>query len=343
MRAVLRRLAELALRVPLLHKILIANSLIITLGAIGGTVITVRHVLDYPGDFHYELIVPFGLVGLTASVLINYAALRLALRPLGRLQTTVDRALAGDAAARVPAGHLDDPQLARLTTAFNQMMDAQADSEAELRRLSGRILSAQEEERQRVARELHDESAQALTMMLIRLRMLERAGDPEQVRASLAELRALTAQSLDEIRRIAVELRPKILEDIGLGEALAWRVDELNKSGAVKASLARTGPEQRLPREVELVLYRVAQEALTNIARHAGARTASVVLERRPHEVTLVVVDDGKGFEPARAWAKPTGFGLAGMRERLALVGGDLKLESASGRGTRVCAVVPLA
>jgi signal transduction histidine kinase len=110
--------------------------------------------------------------------------------------------------------------------------------------------------------------------MLVRLRLLERSDDVTQARQQVQELRKLTAQALEEIRRIALELRPKILEDLGLGEALAWRVDELNASGAVRTTLHIAGLERRLPRDLELVLYRVAQEALTNVARHAGAHTA---------------------------------------------------------------------
>lgn len=329
------------LRIELFYKILIANSAIVTVGAVAGTILTVWRAQTYPHDFHYALILIFGAAGLAMSFAANYAALRLALRPLDALQATVDRVRAGDLGARAPAGRLDDARFARLAETFNQMLDGQAAAAAELRRLSGGILEAQEEERQRVARELHDQSAQSLTMMLVQVRMLEKAGAIEQARAHAVELRKLTAQALDEIRRIALELRPKILEDLGLAEALAWRVDELNKAGGVKATLTTSGLERRLPRDVELALYRVGQEALTNVAWHARAATARVAVDRSARAVTLSVADDGQGFDVSAA-AERRGLGISGMRERLALVGGALQIDAAPGRGARVRATVPL-
>lgn len=331
------------LRLPLLLKILLANSALVAFGAVAGTLVTVWHVQTYPADPHFELIALFGAAGLALSCLVNYGVLRLALNPLDRLQAAVDRVRQGDLAARVEAGRLDDDQFTRLAETFNQMVAAVAGSTQELRRLSQRILEAQEDERQRVARELHDQSAQSLTLMLVRLRLLERSADAEQARAQVQVLRALTAQALDEIRRIALELRPKILEDLGLGEALAWRVDELNASGVVHASLQIVGLDRRLPKDRELVLYRVAQEALTNIARHAEAHQAHLVLEQVAGLVSLSIEDDGVGFDAEAALAHPRGLGLSGMRERLALVGGTVRITSAPGRGTQLRAALPAA
>ena len=331
------------LRLPLLLKILLANSALVAFGAVAGTVVTVWHVQTYPADLHYELIALFGAAGLLLSFLINYGVLRLALNPLERLQAAVDRVRQGDLTARVEAGRLDDNQFTRLAETFNQMVGAVAGSTQELRRLSQRILEAQEDERQRVARELHDQSAQSLTLMLVRLRLLERSADAEQARQEVKELRRLTAQALEEIRRIALELRPKILEDLGLGEALAWRVDELNAAGGVRASLQVVGLDRRLSKDRELVLYRVAQEALTNVARHAEARTARLVLEQAAGTVALSIEDDGVGFEVEAVLAHPAGLGLSGIRERLALVGGTLRINSAPGQGTHLTATVPAA
>lgn len=319
------------LRLPLLLKILLANSALVAFGAVAGTVVTVWHVQTYPADLHYELIALFGAAGLLLSFLINYGVLRLALNPLERLQ------------ADAVHGRLDDEQFTRLAETFDQMLGAVADSTQELRRLSQRILEAQEDERQRVARELHDQSAQSLTLVLVRLRLLERSADAEQARQEVKELRRLTAQALEEIRRIALELRPKILEDLGLGEALAWRVDELNAAGGVRASLQVMGLDRRLPKDRELVLYRVAQEALTNVARHAEARTARLVLEQTAGTVALSIEDDGVGFEVEAVLAHPAGLGLSGIRERLALVGGTLRINSAPGQGTHLTATVPAA
>lgn len=336
-----RRMLVAVLRVPLLYKILVANSLIVAIGAVAGTLLTVWHVSTYPDDPHIELIALFAGAGLGLSFVVNFAVLRLALTPLTRLQSGVDGVRNGNLTTRVRTGRLDDEQFVRLIETFNQMLATIAENTQELRKLSQRIIEAQEEERQRVARELHDQSGQSLTTMLVRLRLLERSEDAAQARLHVQELRKLTAQALEEIRRIALELRPKILEDLGLCEALAWRADELNASAAVRASLQTNGMDHRLSRELELALYRVAQEALTNIARHSQAKTAQVSLRQVAGQVTLSIVDDGAGFDAEAVLAHPSGLGLAGMRERLALVGGSLQVQSTPGQGTVVIASAP--
>lgn len=338
----MRRLIRSCLRIPLFYRILLANSCIVALGAVTGTVVTAWRVQLVPAEHHYLLIALFAAAGLAASFLVNYWVLRLALAPLDRLQAAVDRVRRGDLAARVDAGPLDDERFARLGETFNQMLGTIRRGTAELRRLSQRILEAQEDERQRVARELHDQSAQSLTLMLVRLRLLERAHDATEARQQVHELRALAASALEEVRRIALELRPRILEDLGLGEALAWRADELNASGAVRMTLTRLGVDERLPKDLELVLYRVAQEALTNVARHSHARNAHVVLEAKDGTVSLSIEDDGTGFDVDAAMTDARGLGLSGMRERMALVGGTLGIESAAGRGTRLTASAPV-
>jgi two-component system, NarL family, sensor histidine kinase UhpB len=335
------RMITSLLRLPLLLKILLANSLLVAIGAVVGTMVTVWHVQAYPEDWHYGLIALFGAAGLSLSFVINYVVLRLAFTPLDRLQAAVDRVRQGDISARVEPGWMDDERFSRLAGTFNQMLATVDTATQDLRSLSQRIITAQEDERQRVARELHDQSAQSLTLMLVRLRLLERSPDAEQARQQVQDLRRLTAQALEEIRRIALELRPKILEDLGLGEALAWRVDELNASGAVRATL-QNSLDHRVPKDIELVLYRVAQEALTNIARHADARHARVRLSAEADGVSLSIEDDGIGFDLDAKQSHMSGLGLTGIRERLALVGGKLHIDSKSGQGTRLIAKVPV-
>ncbi|MEZ4737231.1 MAG: sensor histidine kinase [Caldilineaceae bacterium] len=205
------------------------------------------------------------------------------------------------------------------------------------------MLQAQEEERRRLAHELHDEAAQALTSLLVHLRLLERAHTPAEAQQRVQELRVLTAQALEEVRRVALDLRPTILDDLGLGPALAWRVDECNKVDGLHATITIRGLEQRLPREVELVFYRVGQEALSNIMRHAQAHQVTVNLERMDSQVTLDIRDDGQGFDPAQVHGNDgQGFGLLGMGERMGMIDGRLKVDSAPGRGTRVLASAPV-
>jgi signal transduction histidine kinase len=213
-----------------------------------------------------------------------------------------------------------------------------------IQEMSSQVLTAHEAERKRIARELHDDTAQALTSILVRLRLLERSSEDEDVLRNAEELRDLTSSALDSVRRMAMDLRPASLDDLGLVPALEAYADKHSHHWPIRIDLQVKGLRRRLPREVELVLYRVAQEALTNVAKHAAAKTARVHLARRRNEVTLVVEDDGAGFEMDKVRRmQGAGLGLFGMRERLALVGGDVEVESRVGGGTKVTARVPLA
>jgi signal transduction histidine kinase len=211
-----------------------------------------------------------------------------------------------------------------------------------LRQMSSQVLTAQEEERKRIARELHDDTAQALTSVLVRLRLLERSLEDERLRRGLTELRDLTGATLEGVRRLAIDLRPPMLDDLGLEAALQSLVQDFSQRWLIRATFtsSRFG---RLPAEVELVLFRIVQEALSNVARHANASQVLVRLTRRGRTLRLLVEDDGCGFDvEATKHSRESGLGLFGMEERLALVGGALRVESTVGGGTRVSAEVPL-
>lgn len=336
-------LRQRLLRIPLFYKILLANSAIVGLGAVAGTVITVWHVRRYPDDIHYELIIFFAIAGMVISFFVNRWMLKRALEPLGRLQEAVNRVRQRQTDVRVTLGSVSDEQFDRLAETFNRMLSEHERHAEQMQQLSRQILQAQEEERQRLARELHDEAAQALTSLLVHLRLLERAHEPEKAQQNIQKLRELTAQALEEVRRVALDLRPTILDDLGLGPALEWRVDEFTQASGVQAKIQIEGLERRLPREIELVFYRVGQETLNNIARHAQAKHVSVSLHRANSTISLEVIDDGVGFTPTSLPTyTPRGLGLLGMRERLAMIDGTLALESAPGNGTRVLASAPL-
>jgi signal transduction histidine kinase len=201
-----------------------------------------------------------------------------------------------------------------------------------------RVVSAQELERQRLARELHDETGQALTSILLGLKGVEDAGDPEGLAEATAELRELVVTTLQDVRRLAVELRPKALDDFGLVPALERLVDTFREQTGIEVDLESQLDEGRLPPDVETTLYRITQEALTNVVKHAQAHRVSIVLTRRDGAVAAVIEDDGKGFAEAR----PSGLGLLGMRERVGLVGGRVEVESAPGSGTTLSIEVPV-
>ena len=205
------------------------------------------------------------------------------------------------------------------------------------------MLTAHEAERKRIARELHDDTGQALTSILIRLRLLERTVKDESVRRNVEGLRDLTGNALDAVRRMAVDLRPAALDDLGLVPALHSYAEKYSNSWPIQVQFSAKGLKRRLPSNVELVLYRIVQEALTNIAKHSAARTAEVALRRQHNIITVTVQDDGRGFDISRtAQTDGSGLGLFGMRERLALVGGTLEVNSTPGKGSTIVARVPL-
>jgi two-component system sensor histidine kinase UhpB len=216
-----------------------------------------------------------------------------------------------------------------------------------LQKLSEQVLAAQEDERKRIARELHDETAQALTTLLIHLKILERARSASEIRGQINELRELTAETLEAVRKLAVELRPATLDDLGLLAALEAYAEGYAARIPLRVNFAARGfkdGDGRLPPQVELVLYRVVQEALTNAAKHARADAVRIQLDRSPDEVVAIVTDDGQGFDVEDMMrSRERGLGLFGMQERLALVQGQLVIDSEPGRGTRVEARVPSA
>jgi two-component system sensor histidine kinase UhpB len=336
-------LRERLLRIPIFYKILIANSAIVVFGAIAGTIITVWYVAGFFSTLEYGLIALFAAAGMIISFVVNNWVLKRALEPLDRLQSAVDEVRRGDTNVRVDLGANSDERFDRLADTFNQMLDALDTNSQRMQKLSRMILTAQEEERHRLARDLHDEEAQALSSLLVHLRLLERAGTAEEAQQRVHELRELTALALEDVRRVAVDLRPTILDDLGLAPALEWRVDEFNKTDDVKAFFSAGGLDERLPRDMELVLYRIGQEALNNIGRHAHASTVQVTLIQTESDIILAVADDGDGFDPMAVEVDAQhGLGLEGMRERIGMIGGEFAIESALGQGTRIEATAPL-
>jgi signal transduction histidine kinase len=203
-----------------------------------------------------------------------------------------------------------------------------------------RVVSAQELERRRLSRELHDETGQALTSILLGLRALEDALESDSSRAAAADLRELVVTTLQDVRRLAVELRPKALDDFGLVPALERLTETFAEQTGIAVDLETGLPEERLPPEIETALYRIVQESLTNVVKHARARRVSILLTRRHGMVAAVIEDDGRGFDPEDTGEE--GVGLIGMRERLALLDGRVEIESSEGAGTTLVAEVPL-
>jgi signal transduction histidine kinase len=203
-----------------------------------------------------------------------------------------------------------------------------------------RVVEGQELERRRLARELHDETGQALTSILLGLKALEERSKDPASRAATEELRELVVSTLQDVRRLAVELRPSALDDFGLVAALERLAESFAEQTGISVDFQTALAGERLPEEVETALYRIVQESLTNVVKHAQARRVGILLARKDGAVKAVVEDDGQGFDPAEQ--TDDGYGLMGMRERLALLGGRLEVESGHDGGTTIAAEVPV-
>lgn len=234
--------------------------------------------------------------------------------------------------------------LARVNVALEGQINRSERAETSRRELQGRLATAQEDERRRIARELHDQMGQYLTALGLGLKtMADAAVWFPHTSDQLQQLRRLTDEIGREVHDLALEIRPTALDDFGLPTALATYTEEWSERSGVAVDFHATGLDDgRLPATVETTLYRVVQEALTNVLRHAEAKRVSLVLQRSPLGVVAVIEDDGKGFEIEPESAASGRLGLLGMRERLELVGGSLTLESTPGAGTSVIARVPL-
>ena len=286
-----------------------------------------------------ELVALIG--GLVVTLAIDLLLLRLVLTPLRRLATLMGDIDPTRPGQRAPVSNWMSTEMIALSRAFNTMLDR---IEAERRESAHRALAAQESERLRIARELHDEVGQTLTA--VALRAERAAGElPADAQAqaqalALGEIVATVHSSLDDVRRIARELRPEALDDLGLIDALISLCLRMERQGARRVLRDLQGPLPDLGPEAELVIYRVAQEALTNAFRHADASQVRVALERTRDDeevVVLRVTDDGRGL-PTPMSARATG--LAGMRERAILIGGQLEIHSSPGAGVEVLLTV---
>lgn len=309
--------------VSLFWRVFLLNAAVLT----GATVLLVLS----PATVSTPVLPAEGLIlvaGLVAMLVANAVLLRIGFLPLRRLtraMTTIDLLRPG---SRPPvSGH---GGIADLIMAFNAMLDR---LEFERATSNARALSAQEAERRRIARELHDEVGQSLTAVLLELRRVADEA-PEPVSDALHQVQETTRDSLDEIRRIARRLRPGVLEELGLASALK------SLTGEVHGVAARCRIEGELPElgeEVELVIYRVAQESITNAVRHSGATRIHLLVHVEPSEVRLRVRDNGAGIGDS-----PEGAGIRGMRERALLAGATLAVEPVAEGGTEVRLDVPI-
>lgn len=330
------------LGVPLFYKILIANAVIIIGVATAGTATTAAFVRATPERSTVELIGLLTGIGLIISVMVNILILRLALRPISQLEATAARVQKGDLDARVPYSPLADRDLAHLRWTFNGMLDSLATFRRQLRKMAARALKAEEEERKRIARELHDGTAQTLAALMIRLRLARGAGDAAERDALLDVVRDEIEGALEDVRRFARGLRPPALDELGLVPAIESHVRMMEEASGVEIDVDAQAIRGLLIPDAELALYRIVQEAISNAVRHANPEHVRVRVSRGAGAVTASVSDDGRGFDVDEVMAgRAAGLGLFGMKERAAYVGGEVEITSAPGQGTRIVATMP--
>ena len=302
------------------------------------------------------------LLGLGLAIVFT----RVLVHPLHDIIRAMQRVQAGDLTVQIPMWARDE--IGAVQTEFNTMVRGLEESRAafvqqqtelqQLNRENARLvaelqaksvrleqllhhaITAQEAERKRLARELHDETGQSLTSILLRLKALQTETDPDVIHDRLNGLRYLAGETLEEVRRLAMDLRPTALDDLGLVPAIRWYVQEWSKRSEIIITFNPSIVVDRLPSNHEIILYRAVQEGLTNIARHAYAQHATITLEQNANSVWLTIVDDGKGIHPGSS--NRSGMGLEGMRERVALVGGRLQVDSTPDIGTRIVIELPI-
>ncbi len=224
--------------------------------------------------------------------------------------------------------------------------EALRESETQLRLLSTQLFNAQEQERRRLSKELHDQLGHDLVLLKSRLRAIERKLPREQnsLHTDIEETGRYVEQIIENVRHIAADLSPSILEDLGLFASLRWLVENFSKQHAIKVDLDMDDVDHYFSQETRVNLFRVFQETLTNISKHAQAETVSIVVERKENAVCFRVTDDGKGFHPGRFLVRDPalkGMGLAAMKERVRLSGGTFEVRTHPGKGTSIRFDIP--
>ena len=335
-----RRLWQRSHRLSLFEKVIVANSVMLVGEALVALWVT-SHSLE---SHHFLIDTTFLIFAALGSLFINVVVLRASFRPLFRLLLTMRSVSAGETRQRTPVP--TDPDIGELTQAFNKMLDQ---LETFQREQTLHIVQAQEEERRRLARELHDETSQTLTALLIHAEVLSQhvknashrltGEEQRQFHQETAQLAKLAQGTLDDIRIIAQQLRPSILDDLGLQAALRWLAEDGRERLHLNVHVML--PEIRelhlLP-VYETTLFRIAQESLTNVARYADATEVRITLTLNAQKITLCVSDNGCGFDLAKVHQ---GLGLRGMRERTALLQGTLNIRTAPGQGTTLEVLLP--
>ncbi len=306
---------------PLLHRVAALNALLV-LAAVAVTVLVLAPSKLSSFEIDKELVVLAAAIALVVAA--NVYLLRRLVGPVQALTVLARRVDLTRPGARMPAAE-PTSEAGELALTFNEMLGR---LERERREATGRVLAAQEAERLRIAQELHDQVGQELTAVLLGLSRVQSKTSPE-LQADVAAVQDVVRASLEDVRRIAIELRPEALDDLGLESALAVMAERFSERLGLEVTVAIAPELPRMSREAELVVYRVAQEALTNVARHSGAGRADLTLAQQAGRLTLTVRDHGRGLPVDSA----PGTGTRGMHERASLIGASLEIRNVAGDG----------
>jgi two-component system sensor histidine kinase UhpB len=313
----------------LLSQILAINVLLVSAALLGASVLAGFDLSITEQRYTYGVLA----MAIVLTLLVNLLLLRRRFSPLEQLIQRVEEVDPADPGSYEAVEGAGVEEIRRLSASFQRLLER---IEGERRRSGRLVLRAQEEERKRLARDLHDEVNQALTAILLRLEALSKDAPPREAR-ELGELKGLANRAMEELLQLARQLRPTALDDHGLIPAIETQVRRFGDQTGIEARLETTGDPSELSDDREIVLYRVVQEALNNAAQHSGASRVWVRLDAANGGVRLRVADNGHGFSPS----SPRGsLGLDGMAERARLVDGELKVESAPHTGTTVTLIL---
>ena len=339
----LARYRQSLLRISIINRVLIGNSVIIIFGAIAGTIFTRQ--LTLLGNI--RLILLFSTVGILITLLVNYWIIHTALRPLHALADAIEQVNREQIAIPESLKNYQDPDIQRLVTAINLMLSRMMEYTSQLQALSERAINAQEEERVRIARSLHDDTAQSISMLIIhleRLNSLIPPGRPDLSRY-ITDTQQVATRLLENLRKIIWDLRPSILDDLGLVSAIRWFArNNLEKAG-VRVEFWAEDEDMRLPPPLETMLFRIAQEAISNILRHANASLVWIRLSASEQHIKLEIQDNGCGFKVGKRFGSMPDrrpLGLLGIQERASLMHGEVRINSSKESGTCLQVLIPL-
>ena len=333
-------------RMSIVNRLLIGNSIVIVVSAVIGTLLSghLDHMLNEAGVGPIVLSLCFGIL---LGTVANYWVIKTALRPLQDLREMVKRVQAESTDEQMRLPEDTNPDIRQLAATVNAMLDRLDTRTRQLRAISERLINAQEDERKRIARRLHDDTGQSLSMLIMNLERMESLipAEASDLLRRVVTARKLATRTLEDLRNVIYGLRPTMLDDLGLAPAIRWYARSGLDEAGVQVKFDSLDETMRLPPQVETTLFRISQEAISNIVRHAHAKSASIALWQEHGAACLWVEDDGCGFDCTHISTQALPLqhlGLLGIRERAELVGGEVMVDSVPGHGTRLEVHIPL-